>query len=515
MRKVLRPSNATLLVISLLALGLGIFDLVADRQPGHTQGHSKLTPEQVKPLENLEKAFTAIAEAVEPTVVKIQTRPEPVVFRGDGPRTPDEGNPFDEMFRRFEFRFPMPPRPRGGTGSGVIVRIDGKDVYILTNAHVVEGAASITVLFHDGTQFSGKDKVSVRGTSKKDDLAVLKVVTEKPLDPAVYQARLGDSDSLRVGQWAVAIGSPFGLESTFTVGVISALGRATSVEDTLYPRLIQTDAAINPGNSGGALVNVRGEVIGINTAIATGGTPANAGVGFAIPINKARRVMEQLIASGKVAHGFIGVTTGDLPKEALKQLTGATEGAFIQDVHPGTPAEKAGIQPEDVIVEFDGKPVRNKDHLVDLAGSTPPGTRVQVKIIRKGKPITLSLTLAQHPDDEQVASSPEPTPERRALRLGIDVRDLTSDVAREARLPAGTQGVLVRSVAPGSPADEGGLLAGDVIIKVNGRDVKNVGELQNALSSLKSKEIVFLRVLRADRDGTWRGLTLAITPMEE
>ncbi|MBI3948648.1 MAG: PDZ domain-containing protein [Armatimonadetes bacterium] len=523
----LRRTNGPLLAISLLALILAVFGLTVDRHPGHTEERARLTPEQVRPLETLERAFTAIAEVVEPTVVKIQARPESTRFRGNDQETPGgpdgEENPFGDMFRRFPF--PMPGQPRalpmprrgGGTGSGVIVRIDGKDVYVLTNAHVVEDAGGVTVLFHGGTQVSGKGKVSVKGASRTDDLAVLKVTTDKPLDPAIYQARLGDSDALRVGQWAVAVGSPFGLESTFTVGVISALGRATTIQNTNYPRLIQTDAAINPGNSGGALVNVRGEVIGVNTAIATGGAPANAGVGFAIPINKARRVMEQLIATGKVDHGFVGVTVGTgMSPEQMREYTGVSEGAFVQQVQPGTPAEKAGIRDEDVIVEFDGKPVRTKDQLVDLASGTPPGTRVQVKVIRDRKPVTLPLTLAQRPDDQQAAASAPGTGENRpARRLGIDAQDLTADAAREARLPADLRGVLVRRVAAGSPADEAGAQAGDVITRANGRAIRSAAELQDALGGLKGGDTVFLRVLRAGPDGTRSGLTLAITPVEE
>ena len=235
----------------------------------------------------------------------------------------------DDFFRQFPFGpnlRPVPPRGAGGTGSGVIVKIDGHDAYILTNAHVVNGASNdaITVVLQDGTTISGKSKVTVRGIDTKTDLAVLKVITEKPLSPKHYQAKLGDSDKVRVGQWAVAIGSPFGLASTFTVGVISALGRAQTIQDTTYTNFIQTDVAINPGNSGGALVNIRGEVIGINTAIATGGTRSSAGVGFAIPINKAKRVMEQLIATGRVAHGFIGVLVGDLTED-LQQLAKVKE----------------------------------------------------------------------------------------------------------------------------------------------------------------------------------------------
>lgn len=516
-RSVRQRSRGVALLVSLLALAISLANVAFDRHPAYTQERAGITDEHVRSLEALEGAFSAIADTVEPVVVQIKTgreRSRP----GTGDKDGDEENPFDDLFRQFPFgQVPpqMPPRGGGGTGSGVIVKVDGNQAYILTNAHVVDGErVTISVVLQDGTEISGKDKVTVRGVDQKTDLAVLKVTTEKPLDAARYQARLGDSDKVRVGQWAIAIGSPFGLASTFTVGVVSALGRSQRIQSTDYTNFIQTDAAINPGNSGGALVNIRGEVIGINTAIATGGLRANAGVGFAIPINKAKRIMEQLIATGKVSHGFIGVKVSDLTPD-FQQLTKVKQGVFVQEVTPDTPAAKAGIQAEDVIIAFDGKPLRSSSDLVEMASATPPGTKVQLKLIRSGKEMTVPITLAEFPQDGQVASNTGGNDSQPSARLGIRVGEITPAVRQGMRLPAEVKGVIIVQVMPGGPAEEAGLARGDIIQRVNGRAVTDRASFERALNAVKAGEIVGLRIYRMGPGGQGEGQTVPVKPFDD
>lgn len=517
MSEMLKQSRGAALWISALALMISLVGVTTARQAG-AQERGPLTREQARALEQLEEAFTAIADAVEPVVVQIKVeaaRPRPR-RNEENQGTPERP---EDFFRQFPFGpnlRPVPPRGAGGTGSGVIVKIDGHEAYILTNAHVVNGAPNdaITVVLQDGTAISGKSKVTVRGMDTKTDLAVLKVITEKPLSPKHYQAKLGDSDKVRVGQWAVAIGSPFGLASTFTVGVISALGRAQTIQDTTYTNFIQTDAAINPGNSGGALVNIRGEVIGINTAIATGGTRSSAGVGFAIPINKAKRVMEQLIATGRVAHGFIGVLVGDLTED-LQQLAKVKEGVFVQDVTAGGPAEKAGIQPEDAIVAFNGKPLRTKEELIELASSTAPGTDVELKIVRKGQIVMKRLKLGELPSEETTVASGAEQGGDRAAKLGLSVEEITPEIAQRLKLPANLKGIVITRVQPGSPAEEAGLRAGDIITRANSKPVSSVDSFRRIVDALKEKELLFVRISRYLGGDTPIRQTIPIKPLEE
>ncbi|HEX2999780.1 MAG TPA: PDZ domain-containing protein, partial [Armatimonadota bacterium] len=375
--------------------------------------------------------------------------------------------------------------------------------------HVVDGADKFTVAFQDGSEVAG-NPVTLRGKDTVDDLAVLKVTTKSALDPDRYQARLGDSDKLRVGQWAVAIGSPFGLQSSFTVGVVSALGRTQNIGATHYNNFIQTDAAINPGNSGGALVNVHGEVIGINTAIATGGTRSSAGVGFAIPINKAKQIMDQLITRGRVVRGYVGVTLGDLD-DAMKQKTGAQSGVLVQDVMPDTPASHAGLQPEDVITQYQGKSVHNASQLQDLVRATAPGSKVQLGVVRAGKTQNLTLILGEMPAAQATADNGGES-QRPGERLGIRVQAITPQVAESLRLPAGVKGVVVAQVAPGSPAEDAGLMRGDIIQKVNDQPVTDMVSFQRQLSSMKKDALVFLRVASMGPDGRLIGRTIGLNP---
>jgi Do/DeqQ family serine protease len=335
----------------------------------------------------LQAAFVAVAERVRPAVVNIGTVQlargrRPPAIPGPGTDDPFFKDFFDQFFgrggpgRREEFRRP-------GIGSGVIVDKRG---YVLTNNHVILGADSVTVKLSSGDELKGR----IVGTDSKTDLAVVK------LEPAgeLRVAKLGNSDSLRVGEWAIAIGNPFGLDQTVTVGVVSATGRA-EVGLATYENFIQTDASINPGNSGGPLVNLKGEVIGINTAILATGQ----GIGFAIPANMAKRVTDQLIERGRVTRGWIGVSLEPLTEELVQSLgLPNNHGAVIARIHPGSPAETAGLQPKDVIVKFGGTTVDDYHQLMRLSSEAEPGKTVPLEIVRSKQRKTIQIKIAESPD---------------------------------------------------------------------------------------------------------------------
>jgi Do/DeqQ family serine protease len=351
----------------------------------------------------LQSAFVTVAEKVRPAVVNIGTvqvarnRRAPIVpgpGAGDDPFFKDF---FDQFFgrggpgRREEFRQP-------GLGSGVIIDKRG---YVLTNYHVIRGADSVTVKLPSKEEFQGR----IVGTDAKTDLAIIRFQPEGQ----IRVATLGDSDTLRVGEWAIAIGNPFGLDQTVTVGVVSATGRS-EVGIATYENFIQTDASINPGNSGGPLVNLRGEVIGINTAIVATGQ----GIGFAIPANMVKRVTSQLIDRGKVTRGWIGVSLQPLTTE-LAQALGLdnTRGAIVARVYPGSPAEAAGLQPNDVIVKFSGTAVEDYHHLQRLSSDAEPGTTVPLDIVRKRDRKTVTLKITESPDSTPPGPAPPPQPRDR------------------------------------------------------------------------------------------------------
>jgi serine protease Do len=455
------------------------------------------TPQERATLTSLESALTRIAETVQPTVVHIRA------MRQVATRPRGENDPMEEFL--FEFgrgRIQIPPPRVEGQGSGVIIRSDG---YIVTNDHVVSGATDVEVTFYDGTKAKGE---VLRAPSA--DIAVIKV-DRKNLPAAV----LGDSSTVKPGQLAFAIGSPFGLENTLTMGIISAVGRRETIPGVgrtrFYPDLIQTDAAINSGNSGGPLVNTRGEVIGINTAIVAGGvTGGSVGIGFAIPINRVKTVVKQLIEKGTYRRGYLGVALSDIPADMKDELQ-ATQGILIRSVEQGTPAEKAGIEAGDVVVEVDGTPVRDESHFREMIADKGPGATVTLKILRDGKPMTVKATLDVHPEDveEQREARAEPSREQGVLeRLGIAAGEIPTALQREL---GGAQGVYVQRVAPDSPAaDE--LQAGDVILAVNRTPVKTVAELERALQRVPSGRAVRMRVLRKVDDRTMEVLVMFRMP---
>jgi Do/DeqQ family serine protease len=336
-------------------------------------------------MDDIQRAFVRVSERVRPAVVNIATSH---FLRRQRPPTSDEGLGLRDFYERYFGQMPPGERERAGVGSGVIIDAQG---HILTNLHVIKGADEITVRLDNKRELAGK----VVGTDTKTDLAVIRI----PAD-GVVAAPLGDSDKIRVGEWAIAIGSPFGLEETVTVGVVSATGRS-EVGIVPYENFIQTDASINPGNSGGPLLNARGEVIGINTAILSSGQ----GIGFAIPINVARRVAGALIAKGRVVRGWLGVSLQPLSDE-LAQTLGSPrgKGAVVARVLPGSPAEKAGLTANDVILGFGDVSVEDLQHLQRLVLDAPVERPVNLKVLRKGKEVAVAVTIAEAPPERSGGS---------------------------------------------------------------------------------------------------------------
>ena len=445
------------------------------------------------PAAGSDRNFVEVAKAVTPTVVNISTTRISRLPEGHAGGTPFD-DPFfkrffgDELFRRFEA--PKDRRERS-LGSGVIADANG---YIITNNHVVSKADEIRILFSDKRSLTAK----VVGTDPKTDIAVIKV-DAKDL-PTIPWA---DSDKLQVGEYVLAIGNPFGLNQTVTMGIVSAVGRA-NVGIAEYEDFIQTDAAINPGNSGGALVNARGELIGINTAIfsQSGGY---MGIGFAVPSNMVRSVMDQLIKGGKVVRGYLGVSIQELTSDLARQF-GVTEtrGVLISDVLADSPAKRAKLERGDVIVEFDGRTVENPTQFRNLVAQTPIGKKVRVKFLRGGKERDLEVTIAEQPKTIAQAESPgDEEGEARASGAfaGMDVRELTPELARRFNLPrADKGGVIVARIAEGSPAGEAGLQGGDLITEINRKPIANLRDFQSVTGSLAAKEPALVLVIRNGRN---------------
>ena len=417
-------------------------------------------------LEAFQKELTRIVDRVSPSVVTIFALQEV------------EFNPFEDF--DLPFRLPIEPfrQERRSLGSGVIVKLEKGKIYILTNNHVVEDAKSITVRFDRHTE----RRARIVGTDPKTDIAVLEVDAKGLGDVEKRIAKLGNSDRVRVGQIAIAIGNPYGLERTVTVGVISALKRSIGI--TQYESYIQTDAAINPGNSGGPLINIYGEVIGINTAIVASGQ----GLGFAIPINLAKWVMDQILEHGRVVRGWLGVVIQEITPD-IAEAIGVREGILVAQVVKDSPADKAGLRVGDIIVALNGKKLDSVRDLQFSVMKTKPGTEVTLTVIREGRKMKLKVKIGELP--EKVSGK---KPRYEGENLGLSLRDLTP--REKARL--GVEGVLVVGVVPGSPADHSGLRPGDIIMRVNNRKIDSVGEFQRVMDSLREmgKEKALLLVRR-------------------
>jgi serine protease Do len=429
-------------------------------------------------------SFSSVVKQVSPSVVKVYT-----TFKApEMGQTP--GNPFleDPMFRRFfgdrfnggnEGMRRMPSPKQTGVGSGVVVTKDG---YILTNNHVVENADEVKVQFAEsGDEFTAK----VVGTDPKTDIAVLKIDAKDRSFPAVTAA---NSDQLEVGDVVLAVGNPFGIGQTVTMGIVSATGRATLGLE--YEDFIQTDAAINMGNSGGALVDAEGRLVGINTAILSR-TGGNQGIGFAVPVNLARYVMENIIANGRVIRGFMGVNIQDVtPSLAEKFELKERAGALVAEVTPDSPAEDAGLRAGDVILELDGKPVRDSRNLKLQVAQIAPGQEVPVKVSRDGKVKELEVKLKEFPQDQQLAKGKKSPSQSDDVTDGITVDDLNPQVRQQFNVPNHVKGALVSDVEPDSPAAEAGLRPGDVILEINRKPVKNAEDAVAASDGLKDDALL-------------------------
>jgi len=440
--------------------------------------------------EGLSKAFRSAAEIAIPTVVTIrsETKAKTVEnpFGNDG-ENPFRGTPFEDFFRDNPgFRFDRQVPRQSGLGSGVIIDSSG---IILTNNHVVEGADEVTVELHDGRVFKGTDiKVD-----PDTDLAVVRIQGAGTL-PA---AKLGDSDALEIGDWVIAVGNPFGLEETVSAGIISGKGRLLGQVERA--NFLQTDAAINPGNSGGPLVNLRGEVVGINTAIASN-NGGYQGIGFAVPMSLAKWVAEQLQETGSVARAYLGVGIQQVDATLAQQLGIDANGVIVSEVYPDTPAAEAGLKDQDVIIEFAGKQVRDPRELQALVERAPLGSKQEIKVLRDGKEVTLAVTAQSLPKDfGRLARSagrrnrPDESTETAKSPLGMEVASMDRNVARELNFE-GFEGVVITHVDPDGLAAEAGLQEGMLILKVGKTPVTTVEEFNDAVKAKSLSEGVMLQV---------------------
>jgi serine protease Do len=408
--------------------------------------------------------FAKVADLIKPAVINITT-----VSRAGGGglpgRTPFEEYFGEEFFRRFFGD--LPERiPQRSLGSGVIVDPSG---IALTNAHVVERATDIEVVTLDGS----KHRAKIIGLDKRTDLAVLRLDDGKN---SFRYARLGDSERVQVGDWVIAVGSPFGLHATVTAGIISA--KARNLQQGPFDEFLQTDAAINPGNSGGPLVNMQGEVVGINTAIVAGGT----GIGFAIPSNLARKIYTELVAKGKVTRGWLGVSIQPLTPDLAKSFGARdTKGVLISDVVPDSPAAKAGLKPGDIVLEFDGKRTESPADLQRAVSFFGPGQDARLKIWREQGERRVEVKVGEAPDEREARQVPGGRP--RSV-LGLDVRPITPEIARQLNLKT-TEGVVVTRVEDGSAAAQAGVQRGDVIREINGRRIRSQADYDRFTKDVK------------------------------
>jgi serine protease Do len=486
---------ALLIAVASLAVGMVIASRLELSPTSLAQGVAIAPPMNSAPLGGAIDAstFRNIAHTVSPSVVNIrstsrQRAQEMTEFFGGG----------DDLFERF-FGQPRQQRPRDqiavSAGTGFIISKDG---FILTNNHVVEGATKIEVSLY-GEDAEKTYQAKIVGRDPLTDSALIEL-TEKP-SRALAEVKFGDSSQMQPGDWVMAIGNPFNLSHTVSVGVISATERPFPVADQRWQDVLQTDAAINPGNSGGPLLNVRGEVVGINTAIYSDARQqGNIGIGFAIPINVVRELLPQL-RGGKITRGVIGITVGDVPSDALAEF-GLREkrGALVTSVNAGGPAARGGVEPGDVILDVNGKPIRNRDDLVSAVVSTRPGTTVPIKILRDKAERTLNITVDELDLEQESARSSrrqtaEPGDEETA-GFGLTLSPLTADTARQLRLPADVEGVLISDVEPGSAAQTANLARGDVLQQVNRRPVRTPQDARRALDAVPSGGTAFLLILR-------------------
>jgi len=475
------------LMVMLALLGLGLSASSSQPLTAQTQAPAVLAPDT---FANLAKQVSgAVVNISAEKIVKNQMRE----MFGQGPRRPKMG-PAPEMpfgpegpfrdFRDFFDKFfgDMPKSYKARSlGSGFIIDPKG---YVVTNNHVVEGADKIKIILVGGKEY----QATVKGRDPKTDLALIQIVKPPAELPFL---KMGDSDAIQVGDWVLAVGNPFGLGHTVTQGIISAKGRVIGAGP--YDNFLQTDASINPGNSGGPLLNLKGEVIGINTAILASGQ----GIGFATPSAIAKTVIPQLETKGKVVRGMIGVQVQNVTPELAKSF-GMSEarGALVAEVNPGSPAAKAGIQQGDIIIEFNGTPIHEMNELPRMVASLAPGSKATLKVLRDGKEKAMSLTIVELTDEKQAQVQEEGTAEKTAL--GLEVQNLTPALARQFRL-RDNKGVVVIQVESGSPAADAHIRAGDLILEVNGVVVATVKEYREAVAKLKKDSVARFLVKRSAR----------------
>ena len=479
-----RPLISSVLALALLlpAAGYEVFSPHAVRAatpPAAAAG--PLPADDVSAISALDRAMETLTARVTPAVVNVAVTSRVKAARSGGPGLSDDNDPFSQFFGRpFGFQSPRRPQIEHGIGSGFVISPDG---YIVTNNHVVEGATEISVTFSNRQVMTAK----VIGTDPLTDLAVIKVDGNNlPSIP------WGDSSQLHPGQTVLAFGNPLGYQFSVTSGIVSGLNRSNPDADRRKPgEFIQTDAAINPGNSGGPLVNARGEVQGINTFLIseTGGF---SGLGFAVPEQIAKPIVEQLIRTGKVEHSRIGVTIGDVtPANAKFFGLKSDTGAVISQVEPDAPGAKAGLKVGDVITGINGQPVEDAGHAQVMITSMRPGTRVEVQILRNGQSQTVPVTLAAMSNS---GSSESASDQQGKPRWGMGLSDLTPDVRQQMQVPSDVHGAVVAQVTPGSPADNARIQAGDVILQVNRKDTPNAEAVKNALAAVPSGQDVLLLV---------------------
>ena len=469
-----KTTRGLILSLSLIVLLFGLFFCVYKDKANSLPKNDKLTT-----AKSLGQAFVEVAKKVQPSVVNITT--EKTITIKPWERFGEDffkGSPFEEFFRGFggprekgkEYRH----RQRSG-GSGVIVDKEG---YILTNNHVIEGADKVRVRLNDGREFIA----TVKGQDSRTDLAVLHIKA-KDLPVAI----LGDSDKLDVGEWAIAIGSPFGLEHTVTVGVISAKGRSGLGTGT-YEDFVQTDASINPGNSGGPLINIDGEVIGINAMIIQPGT----GIGFAIPINMAKQILNDLIKTGKVVRPWLGISVQDLTPEMMEHFkVKEKEGVLVGQVYQGTGAEKAGLASGDIIKAVEDKPIKNVSELVKEIQKKKVGQKLKLGIVRDGKAMTIEVTTSAMPDKAELQKEKE-----GEEKLGARVQELTPELAARFSITGIKQGVVVIAVEDGSFADEIGLQEGDVILEINRKKIESLKDFEKAMKDANVEKGILFQIHR-------------------
>ncbi len=445
--------------------------------------------ESIRLLEKSAEAFSSVVKKAGPAVVHVRVEKKTA---GDvGPDS--QSDPFDDpFFKHFfgpSFKHPSVPQlpeqfKSQASGSGFLISADG---YILTNNHVIDGAEKITVRLEGDQELEGK----VIGTDPQSDVALIKVSDGNKLP----YLSLGDSDRLEVGEWVIAIGSPFGLDRTVTVGVVSAKGRSRMGINE-YENFIQTDAAINPGNSGGPLLNIHGEVIGINTAIfsRSGGY---MGIGFAIPVNMAKTVKAQLLAKGKVTRSWLGVAIQDLTADLARSFKlKEKSGALVTEVSQDSPAEKSGIQQGDLIISFDGKPVLDVTDLRNRVAMSSPGAKIELILVRNEKQEKLTVQVEEQP--AEMTSSGSPQDQQLFQKMGMSLQDLTPELASQFGYAMG-QGVLIAGVTPGSPAARGRIQAGSLIEEVNRQPVPSLKELQQIMQKTGDTQDVLLLIRSGNR----------------